>query len=357
MFRILGWLLLAVLIAVGVWAYFFAQAAGLFLDIKPVPLACRAVTGGGIVGVEDLTIDPETKLAYLAGYDRRAAFSGKPTRGAIWIYDMNAPDAAPVDATAAALPDGFWPHGISLYRGADGKKTLFVISHAGGKHSVEIFDVEGATLTFRRTVTGAAMVSPNDIVGVGPDAFYVTNDHANPTGWMRTAEDYLRLRQTTVQLYDGQAFTTVLSGIGGANGINVSADGASLYLSAASELTVYVYDRDPATNKLTQRAAVAVPGFADNLEVLASGDLLLGLHSKVLELVAHVSDPAKPSASHVMQLKADGRGSFVPRTIYYNLGDEISGVSVGASVDKRLLIGSIFEAKILDCSWEAQAAP
>jgi len=357
MFRILGWLLLAVLIAVGVWAYFFAQAAGLFLDIKPVPLACRAVTGGGIVGVEDLTIDPETKLAYLAGYDRRAAFSGKPTRGAIWIYDMNAPDAAPVDATAAALPDGFWPHGISLYRGADGKKTLFVISHAGGKHSVEIFDVEGATLTFRRTVTGAAMVSPNDIVGVGPDAFYVTNDHANPTGWMRTAEDYLRLRQTTVQLYDGQAFTTVLSGIGGANGINVSADGASLYLSAASELTVYVYDRDPATNKLTQRAAVAVPGFADNLEVLASGDLLLGLHSKVLELVAHVSDPAKRSASHVMQLKADGRGSFVPRTIYYNLGDEISGVSVGASVDKRLLIGSIFEAKILDCSWEAQAAP
>ena len=62
MFRILGWLLLVVLIAVGVWAYFFAQAAGLFLDLKPVPLACRAVTGGGIVGVEDLTIDPETKL-------------------------------------------------------------------------------------------------------------------------------------------------------------------------------------------------------------------------------------------------------------------------------------------------------
>lgn len=353
MFRILGWLLLVVLIAVGVWAYFFAQAAGLFLDLKPVPLACRAVTGGGIVGVEDLTIDPETKLAYLAGYDRRAAFAGRPTRGAIWVYDMDAPDAVPVDATATALPDGFWPHGISLYRGADGKKTLFVISHAGGKHSVEIFDVDGATLTFRRTVTGEAMVSPNDIVGVGPDAFYVSNDHANPTGWMRTAEDYLRLRQTTVQFFDGRTFTTALSGIGGANGINVSADGASLYLSAASELTVYVYDRDLSTNKLTQRAAVAVPGFADNLEVLTNGDLLLGLHSKVLELVAHVGDPAKPSASHIMHLKADGRGSFVPETVYYNRGDEISGASVGASIDKRLLIGPIFESKILDCAWEA----
>jgi len=353
MFRVLGWLLLVVLIAVGVWAYFFAQAAGVFLDLKPVPLACRAVTGGGIVGVEDLTIDPETKLAYLAGYDRRAAFTGKPTRGAIWVYDMNTPDAVPVDATAAALPDGFWPHGISLYRGADGKKTLFVISHAGGKHSVEIFDVDGATLTFRRTVTDPSMVAPNDLVGVSADAFYVSNDHANPTGWMRTVEDYLRLKQTTVQFFDGQAFTTALSGIGGANGITVSADGASLYLSAASEQTVYVYDRDVATNKLTQRAAVAVPGWADNLELLSNGDLLLGLHSKVLELVAHVADPAKPSASHVMQLRSDGKGSFVPQTIYYNLGDEISGVSVGASVDKRLLIGSIFEAKILDCAWEA----
>lgn len=353
MFRILGWLLLVVLTGVGIWAYFFAQAAGVFLDLKPVPLACRAVTGGGVVGVEDLTIDPETKLAYLSGYDRRAAFSGKPTRGAIWIYDMNAPDAVPVDATAAALPEGFRPHGISLFRGGDGKKALFVISHAGGKHSVEIFDVEGATLTFRRTVTDPAMVSPNDIVGIGPDAFYVSNDHANPMGWMRTAEDYLRLRQTTVQFFDGQTFTTALSGIGGANGINVSADGKSLYLSAASELTVYVYDRDLATNKLTQRAAVAVPGFADNLEMLANGDLLLGLHSKVLELVAHIADPAKPSPSHIMHLRADGKGSFIPQTVYYNLGDEISGVSVGASVDKRLLIGAIIEAKILDCAWEA----
>lgn len=353
MFRILGWLLVVVLIAVGVWVYFFAQAAGLFLDLKPVPLACRTVTGGGIVGIEDLTIDPQTKLAYLAGYDRRGVFAGKPTRGAIWIYDLNTPDAAPVDATAAALPEGFWPHGISLYRGADGKKTLFVISHAGGKQSVELFDVDGANLTHRRTVTGPAMLSPNDLVGVGPDAFYVSNDHAYPRGWMRTAEDYLRLRQTTVQFFDGQAFTTALSGIGGANGITVNADGTSLYLSAASELTVYVYDRDLATNKLTRRAAVAVPGFADNLEVLANGDLLLGLHSKVLELVAHVSDPAKPSASHVMQLRSDGRGSFVPQTIYYNLGEEISGLSVGASVDKRLLIGAIFEPKILDCAWEA----
>jgi hypothetical protein len=86
--------------------------------------------------------------------------------------------------------------------------------------------------------------------------------------------------------------------------------------------------------------------------VLANGDLLLGLHSKVLELVAHIDDPKKHAPSHVMQLRADGKGSFVPQTIYYNLGEEISGASVGASVDKRLLVGPIIESKILDCWWE-----
>ncbi len=347
--RIIGWLFLILLVAAGIWGYFFLQAAGYFLTIEPkVAGTCKAVTG--VVGVEDLTIDPETKIAYLSGYDRRAAFAGGEARGAIWSYDLNASDAQPVDLTAGA---GLLPHGTSLYRGADGKKTLFVINHANKAQAIEIFDVEAAKLTHRRTVTGPELVSPNDIVGVGTDAFYVTNDHAYPLGeTMRTAEDYLRLRDTTVQFFDGQKFSAALSGIGGSNGINVSADGKSLYLSAASELTVYVYDRDPATNALKQRAAVPVPGFADNIEVMSNGDLLLGLHSKVLQLLEHVRDASKPSPSHVMHLKADGKGSFVPETIYYNPGDEISGASVGASIDKRLLIGAIFEPKILDCVWD-----
>lgn len=349
--RILGWLFLILLIAAGIWVYFFLQAAGVFLDLKPVSVgACKQVTGG-VVGVEDLTIDPDTKLAYLAGYDRRGARKGQAVRGAIWAYDLNAADAQPVELTASALPDGFWPHGLSLHRGADGRKTLFVINHAGGKHTVEIFDVAGAALTHRRTVAGPEMISPNDLVGVGSDVFYVTNDHANAAGWQRTAEDYLRLRETTVQFFDGAKFSTALSGLGGSNGINVSADGKSLYVSAASERTVYAYDRDPATNALTKRAAIEVPGFADNIEVLANGDLLVGLHSKIFGLLAHVDDASKPSPSHIMHLKASGKG-FVPGTIYYNLGEEISGASVGASVDKRLLIGAIFEPKILDCVWD-----
>lgn len=350
--RLIGFLFLILLVAFGVWAFFLARDGGVFRTFDVASTGtCKQVSG--VVGVEDIAIDRESKIAFLAGYDRRATMGGGSPRGAIWTLDMNTPDAVPVDATTSALPDGFWPHGISFFRAYDGKKTLFVINHANGKQSIEIFDVNGATLTHRRTVTGAPLVSPNDVVGVGSEAFFVTNDHANTEGLMRQIEDYGRLKQTTVQFYDGATFTTALSGIGGANGINVSADGRSLYLSAASELTVYVYDRDPNTNTLKQRAKVWVPGFADNIDVLADGSLLLGLHSKIFELLAHVGDAKQLSASHVMHLTPDGHGSFNTKTIYYNPGQEISGASVGAAANKRLLIGAIFEPKILDCAWDA----
>lgn len=343
---------LIVLFAVLVWGVFFLKASGVFLTLEPKAAGvCTTLSDGGIVGVEDLTIDPETHFAYLAGYDRCAALDGKPVRGAIWGYNLKNQTRV-TDLTATALPEGFHPHGISLYRGPDGRKTLFVINHANQRHSIELFDIAGTTLKHRRTVTGPQLVSPNDVVGVGTDAFYVTNDHRYPDGVMRLAEDLLRLPLTTVEFHDGRQFTTALSGLGGSNGINVSADGRSLYVSAASELTVHVYDRDPQTNLLKKRTALAVPGLADNIEVLANGDLLLGVHSKLFDLLAHFADPSARSPSHIMRLKADGKGGFAPQTIYYNLGEEISGASVGASIDKRLLIGSIFEPKILDCTWE-----
>jgi len=352
MSRVIMWIFLLLVAAIGVWGYFFLVAAGVFLDIPEKSVGqCSQVTGGGIAGVEDLAIDSETGTAFLSGYDRWTNMKQPGVRGAIWTYVPGATDQLPVDATRDALPQGFQPHGISLHREPDGRKILFVINHAAGRHTVEIFDVNGAALVHRRTVTGAAMVSPNDIVGTGTDSFYVTNDHANPPGWMRTVEDFGRLRLTTVQYFDGKGFTTAIEGLGGSNGINISADGRTLYVAAASERAVHVYDRDAATGMLAHRTVVDVPGFADNIDVLANGDLLLGVHTKIFELLAHFQDGSKLSPSHVMLLRADGKGGFVPETIYYNKGQEISGASVAAAARGRLLIGPIFQSKILDCPW------
>lgn len=350
--RIVGWGIVLALVGAGWWIWAFLSAAGAFRTLTPAfDGTCTAVTAPGLVGVEDLTIDQETGVAYLSGYDRRAEAKGEPVPGAIFAYPLAAGGRAPVNLTPQA-DAGFLPHGISLHRAPDGTKTLFVINHGNGVHAVEVYAVRGSRLEHRRTVTGDALVSPNDLVGVGPDAFYVTNDHASPRGFGRTLEDYLRLRRTRVYFYDGREFAEVLSGIGGSNGINVSADGRTLYLSAASEQTVYVYDRDPATNTLVERAAVPVPGFADNLERLANGDLLLGVHSKIFELLGHMRDASKHAPSHVVRLSPDAAGGLSVATVYLNAGDEISGGSTAAAKDGRLIIGSIFEPKILDCVWK-----
>jgi arylesterase/paraoxonase len=338
------------LAAVGAWTWSFLSAAGIFLDVPAKSVGvCRSISGGGIAGIEDLAIDPETRVAYLSGYDRWAMMRGERVRGAIWTYALDDPDAVPVDVTGAALANGFHPHGISLYRGPDGKKVLFVINHFGGRHTVEIFDVEGAGLAHRMTIEGEGMVSPNDLVGTDPRSFYVTNDHLYPTGFMRMMEDFLWLRVSNVLHFDGTSWKTVIDGVGGANGINMSADGRSVYVAAMSERAVRILDRDPTTNEVTPRAVVEVPGYADNIDVEADGSLLLGLHTKVLAFLGHAGDETRKSPSHIMRLISDGKGGFAPQTIHYSDGTDISAASVGASVPGRLLVGAVFDRKIMDC--------
>ena len=345
------YILLVLLIAAGVWVYFFLQAAGYFRTLEAkFDGTCKPVTAQGFAGPEDITIDAQTNTAYLSGYDRRAAIAGHPAPGAIWSYDLANANPQLVNLTPEA-DMSFQPHGISLYRAPDGKKTLFAINHGNNKQSVEIFDVDASKLTHRRTVVGPELISPNDLVGVGPDQFFVTNDHANREGIQRQLEDYLRLKLTTVSYFDGSKFYPALTKIGYSNGINATADGSTLYLSAASEQKVYVYDRNLTTGVISQRAAVDVPGYADNIELLPDGGLLVGVHSKILDLLQNASDPTHLSPSNILRLTPDGRGGYSVASAYVNLGQEISAASVGAALNKRLLIGAIFEPKFLDCSW------
>jgi len=275
--------------------------------------------------------------------------AGTPTAGGIFSYDLK----AAVPGLTSLTPDtdaSFLPHGISLYRGED-QTSLFVVNHGEGRHTVEIFDVTGEGLAHRRTVSGEGLVSPNDVVAVGPDAFYVTNDHGHPTGFMRALEDYLRLKQSTVYYFDGASFTQSLAGIGGANGINTSPDGKTLYLSAASENIVYVYDRSEETAALTQKAAIAMEGYPDNIEILNDGSLLVAVHSKIFQLLAHFDDNEALSPSHIVRITAGEDGSHRTETVYLDDGTAISGASVAAAFQGRMIIGPIFEPKFLDCRW------
>jgi arylesterase/paraoxonase len=100
-----------------------------------------------------------------------------------------------------------------------------VVNHPRDGHFVEIFDYRGGKLVHRQSVSGALMHSPNDVLPVGPAAFYVTNDHGNATSFGRMAEEYLQLARSYVLYYDGKSFRKVAEALAYANGINISPDG------------------------------------------------------------------------------------------------------------------------------------
>lgn len=339
-------LLLVILLCTG-WVVELLWSAGQFRTIDPhFAGTCRPMAG--VVGAEDITIHPESGIAYISVCDRRAVASGNPGNGGIFAYDLNTAGARPINVTPEVDPD-FQPHGISLYLDKDGQDVLFVVNHQGGKNTIEIFLLKEGRLVHQKTVAGAALVSPNDIVGVGPEQFYVTNDHRHTGGFKRLVEEYGRQAWSNVLFYTGAEFVEAASGLGYANGINVSADGRLLYVCATVEGALHVFDRNPATNDLSLKESIDLHTGVDNIEIDTAGRLYIAAHPKLLTFVKHSKDAEDLSPSQVLRLEARPNGSYRVDEIYLDSGAGISGSSVAAISGDRMLIGAVFDPKFLDC--------
>ena len=342
-------LFILILIVVG-WVVDLLWSAGQFKTIESHFVGrCKQVMG--LIGAEDITIHPKAGIAYISACDRRAVSKGKPGNGGIFAYDLKVAAPKLINLTPYADKD-FQPHGISLYVGDSDLDALFVVNHQDGRQQIEIFDLKHGQLSHRKTLSDPLLVSPNDLVAVGPDKFYVSNDHRNVSGGKRLIEEYLRLRLCNVVFCDGSRFVEVATGIGYANGINLSADGMTLYLCAVTERSLHIYDRNPKTNKLSLREKIKLNTGVDNIEIDPEGGLWIGSHPKLLSFVKHSKDQSKLSPSQVLHLTPRSGGGYQIEEIYLNTGEDISGSSVAAVRNNRMLIGAVFDPKFLDCQRE-----
>ena len=320
--------------------------AGVFKTIEAINAQqCHVIDG--IVGAEDMTFIPGTNMAFVSAYDRRIERADPTAKisGGIYLYDLDAQDLIKVSPEV----NDFKPHGISLYQGEQGEIRLFVVDHANQQHQVQIFEYKNQSLTLLRTILAPEMISPNDIVAVGPEQFYVSNDHGFVTGIMRTLEDYLMLPLSNVLYFDGEQTQEVASGLAYANGMNVDASGTRIYVAGVTSLSLYVYERDLKSNALTLIEKINTGTGVDNIELDEKGDLWIGAHPQLLKFVAHSKQSENRSASQVIKIKASD-GSFDMETVYQNNGDPISGSSVAAVKGQRMLIGSVFDPIMLDCT-------
>jgi arylesterase / paraoxonase len=342
--------LLVLVVSVAAWIINLMWSAGSFKTIEPhFSGTCREIRG--VVGAEDITIHPLTAMAYISVCDRRAVDEGKSAGGGIYAYNLKAENPSPVKLTSGPGTD-FQPHGISLYIDPGGQETLFVVNHSGGTHKIEIYDFQDGRLIHRKTVSDTALVSPNDIVAVASDRFYISNDHGYTSGIMKFFEEYLKLRLSNVVYYNGTKFSEAATKIGYANGINVSQDGKTLYLCAITEMSLIVFNRNLETGALSLREKIPLDTGGDNIEIGPSGDLWIGSHPQLLKFVAHKKDPGKISPSQVLRIEIHAPGKYRINEVYLDSGREISGSSVCAVYKKRMLVGSVFEEKFLDCLME-----
>jgi arylesterase/paraoxonase len=341
---------LVLLIIVVIWFVNLLWSAGQFKTIEPhFDGACKQILG--LSGAEDITIHPKTGIAYISACDRRAVAAGKFGSGGIYAYNLNDPNPVLFHLTSNMGKD-FQPHGISLYVDDNGKDFLFAVNHSRGVHTIEVFELIGILLYHTKTISDPMLVSPNDVVAVGPDRFYVSNDHGNVSGIMRVMEDYLKLPLSNVVYYDGSRFSEAASGIQYANGINISRDGKTLYLCAVTELSLHLYDRELSSGRLHLREKIKLDTGVDNIEVDTTGGLWIGAHPKLLDFVAHANDPSRLSPSQILYLSPKSSGGYDIKEVYLNKGDELSASSVAAVKGKRMIMGGVFDPKFLDCQME-----
>tara|TARA_R110000868_G_scaffold269898_1_gene529307 strand:- start:3584 stop:4678 length:1095 start_codon:yes stop_codon:yes gene_type:complete len=349
------WLIFAALIVVGMMSIItwrFLAAAGYFTAIKlEVTAECSPIAAPP--GPEDIEIDRARGLAFVAASDRRALAAGsKSARGGIYVIDLTAPaDHWQLRPVTASEPADFHPHGLSLYTGADGARRLFVVNHRSDKtEAVEIFDVaEDGSLTHVRSVTDPLLVSPNDVVAVGPDSFYATNDHSTANKTRAMLENILLSIKSNVVYFDGTKMSVATNRLAFANGINKSADGKTIYVSESLGLSLHVYARDLDTGALTQTDYTQLGTSLDNIDVLEDGALLIAAHPKVTSFISHARDASELSPSQVLRVEFAKGGGGKAGTIYLNLGKEISGATVAAGYRDVMLLGNAFDEGILVC--------
>lgn len=332
--------------------YFFSTfwSTGQFDKLKP-HFAGRCDRLEGIPGAEDIDVDPKTGKIYVSSMDRRAWGVETAKQGAIYALSISPDDTTATDLNAQS-PDGFRPHGISLYRDNDVAR-LFVVNHpTTDKSTVEIFDIadDGALTHFRTINQPDELISANDIIAIGPEQFYATNDNGYAKGLFKTLTMYFRLPNASVVYFNGETMRKVADGLMMANGIAVSADGDLVYVTETLGQKLQVYDRSAETGDLFRIATIGIKSHLDNIHVADDETVWIAAHPKLLDFMSHARSAKNNSPSQVFKVSFGTNTQTHVDEIYLNGGSAISGSSVAVPIDSKLIIGSVFEPHILICT-------
>ncbi|MGI9331413.1 MAG: SMP-30/gluconolactonase/LRE family protein [Gammaproteobacteria bacterium] len=345
LFKLVGIILLVSIIFTAIVAF----RGHFFRDVEPgFAGTCEDLPLDG--SAEDIQLDRERGFAYLSVLDRQALVrGGEDVQGTIMRVNLNL-QTLRAEPALIMQPEHFRPHGLSLHVDDQGRRYLFALNHPVNRGSepemLEVFE-EQTPGRFRpvATFSDPALLSPNDVVAVGPRQAYVANDKTGtPLG---DAIQQIGIGGSPLTFIDDGEATIVMDNIASGGGIAASADGTRIFVAETSAQRIRVLERDPSDNSLTELSRIPIDTSPDNIDVDEDGNLWVGAHANVLKLIQHFTS-GKPAPSQVRRVRLGG--APIIEDIYLNDGREISASSVGIKYENLLLIGSITAPKILVCT-------
>lgn len=299
----------------------------------------------GIKGAEDLAICREDSFLIISSDDRAARFHGRHREGGLYKLDLKNPEATPVLLTGA-IDFPFFPHGISMLKIDSGAYKLWVINHPRRNHTIEVFKLFGDSLVHELTLEDDALVSPNDLIAINKDQFYVTNDHQYRYGWRRIAEDYLGLALSDVRFYDGTNYTKVADDIAYANGINYDADRNLLFVASPRGFLVKVFEPKE-TGELTFIEDIDTGTGVDNIEFDVNGKLWIGCHPNLLAFAKYASGKADYSPSEIITIDYRAEGDYSVESVFIDEGELISASTVAIPFHEQIYIGNVMDDQMV----------
>ncbi|QGZ94935.1 SMP-30/gluconolactonase/LRE family protein [Terricaulis silvestris] len=344
---------LTALLSLGGVEVFLAAKFGQFEHIPAdTRFACQRISG----------MPPSAKAA--VDWDLRRAFlpaanffdtTADPRQNGIYLLDLEtlvARNVTPADVTMKPLS-------ASLYVGPDGSRRLFVLDVTADGPLVVIFDVdEAGGLSLVDRVGGPELFAADDLVAVGPRQFYYVNS-SRMTGFDSPQNRWRILlgldASGTVLFYDGAQFQTLATEVTYPNGVAISPNGEEVYITQTYPMRVAIFDRDAATNGLTFREYVPVPGAPDKVFVAPDGAVFVTALPHMLSNLEYVLKPNQPRApAQIVRLNPAGASPRVER-VWSDDGQMITSVTSGApyahtNAGYSFLISGISDAYAMACA-------
>ncbi|XP_076979587.1 serum paraoxonase/arylesterase 1 [Tamandua tetradactyla] len=323
-----------------------------FREVEPVELPNCNLIKGIETGSEDLEILPNGLAFFSSGLKYPGIKSFEPDKpGKILLMDLNKKDQTVLELkmTGSTLDlSSFNPHGISTFTDADNTVYLLVVNHPDFKSTVELFKFqeEEKSLLHLKTIRHKLLNNLNDIVAMGPEHFYATNDHYVTDPYLRSWETYLGLAWSYVVYYSPNEVRVVADGFDLANGINLSPDGKYVYIAEFLAHKIHVYEKH-ANWTLTLLKSLDLNTLVDNISVdPVTGDLWVGCHPNGMKIFFY--DPENPPGSEVLRIQNILTEEPKVTVVYAENGTMLQGSTVASVYKGKLLIGTVFQ-KALYC--------